>query len=176
MKPVDYLQSFQLLETGARMGLFPAFAYVLGAHVLHRMHTREVRQITLAPGDLNGVVLMDKYSRFMAGRVEDMIHEGLGMPVGDTRYHISANYIDALQKLHWGGILYSDILESRLDAPGAEDVHFTMLPELREGVHWTEKTPVCYRMPSHSVETAFEQVASQLLRDGTVTYEKVLFL
>ena len=176
MDRITHQELHQLAGAACNLGTLPSFAYVLCTHVLHKMHVGGTRQIMLRVQDMYGVVLRDAQNRVLAGQLETLIHEGIGTQIADPKVHISAHYIDALQKLHWAGLVFSDILESRLDEPGASEVHFTMFPELREGIHWKETTPVIYRLPDKTLEETVGPFARFLDSSVNPRYEKASFL
>ncbi len=175
--PITHADAASVIEVGMRLGTLPSFTYVLAMQVLHRMSKASTRQIMLPLPSLYGTVLTDSFDRIVAGQVETLVHEGIGFvsDVGATR--ISAHYITALQKLHWSGVLLSDIVEARLDDPEFQSAgaHFTMLPNLREGAHWNEKTPMVYRLPDATLEEVLEQFAP-FCNNTTVPGEKAAFL
>lgn len=154
-EPISYRHLFQVLEVGLRSGALPGFAYSLGCHVLDFMAANNVRQAMLALPSISEVTLTDSHSRIIAGDLGSLVHEGVGFsPSALTASRVSLHYIAALQKLHWSGLMRSDILESRLNDRQFMDAgaHFTMLPDTRDGVHWTEETPMVYRIPELDTE------------------------
>ena len=160
---VTYAKAWEMLDTGVRLGSLPSFAYVLGSHVIHRMSQRGLRILPIALPDMYGVALrFPRTGRYLAGQLETLVHEGIGTQVGNPKWHISAHYIDALQKLHWSGVLRSTLWASDITAPGWDETHFTMDPKLREGENWNERTRVTYMLPQGSLQAAVERFAEHL--------------
>lgn len=174
---VTYAKAWEMLDTGVRLGTLPAFAYVLGSHILHAMHRHKSRQSWIALPELYGQTLhFPGSNRYLAGQIELLVHEGIGMPIGPAKYKISAHYIDALQKLHWSGILRSCINQSEMGVVGWTETHFTMDPKLREGSAWNEDTPVLYSLPDSSMQEAVETFARFLDPTLTQNHAQVGFL
>lgn len=174
---VTYAKAWEMLDTGVRLGTLPSFAYVLGCHVLHHMHRHSGRLSWIALPEMYGKTLhFPGNDRYLAGQIELLVHEGIGTPIGPAKYKVSAHYIDALQKLHWSGILRSVLWETDMSTPTWTETHFTMDPSLREGSGWNEDTPVLYMLPSCSLQEAVETFASFMDPTLTPDHEKVGFL
>lgn len=157
---MQHRQAYRLGEVAERLGYLPVFALILLGQVLHQMHRNNAsRQIMLGLDQICGRILTDGKGGLLVGDLQPLLHAGHSSHVeGVGRAQISLHYIGALQKLQDMRLLFSDILESRLDewdAGGAQG-HFTQLPGLVEGKHWSEKTPIIYRLPSVPFEEAQE--------------------
>lgn len=165
MSEVTYLKAWELVESGVRLGTLPSFAYVLGTHVLYELQRRGVREGYISLPQLYGRVLRSRDTgRYVAGQIDVLIHEGIGTRIGNEGYTVSPHYVDALQKLHMAGVLFSD-LRPLPDAPPPDNgTHFTMHPRLREGGGWNEGAPVYYSMPKGDTRSMVEMFADSFDR------------
>ncbi len=173
MKQVTYLKAWELLDAGARLGTLPSFAYVLGSHVIAELQARNAWSGYVALPSLYARVLRcAKTGRYLAGQIDQLVHQGIGTRIGDSPLQISPHYIDALQKLHRSGVLRNDLRETASRAPENVDTHFTMDPRLREGKKWNEDTPVFYCLPTGDLRSTVQMFADAF--DPCIGYEDML--
>lgn len=161
MEPISHAELLQHLGIGLRGGFILPFTYILGAHVLNYMAARGVRQSVISLSDISGASLVTVDQKtLIAGAIDWSIHTGEGMRF--SRGEVSLKYINALQQLHWFCGIHNDIQESRLDAPDSVEHHFTGLTNVNPGVHWTERTPITYRLTDQSEDDARGMLAQAL--------------
>lgn len=161
MESVTHAELLQHLGVGLRGGFILPFTYILGAHVLNYMSARGVRQSVIALKDIAGSSLIAADQKtLIAGAIEWSIHTGEGVRL--SRGEVSLKYVNALQQLHWFCGIHNDIQESRLDSPDFADYHFTGLTNVNPGVHWTERTPITYRLTDCSEDDARGMLAQAL--------------
>lgn len=160
MIPITHAEAYQLVATSVALGRVGSHAAILAAHVLHRMSLSSTRQIMIPLPDMYGLALTGEGEKVLAGELESAMNDGEGTPLSMEVRPVNVRYVDALQALHWIGVLRSDIVESRLDDPSTsyDAYHFTVDPSLQEGKHWGEKTPVVYRLS----ELSFDEVRSRV--------------
>lgn len=162
---VTHLKAWELLESGAKLGTLPSFAYVLGTHVLYELWSRGAREGYVALPNLYGRVLRSQETgRYIAGQIDVLVHEGIGTRIGSSEYIVSPHYIDALQKLHISGVLRNDLRPRPEQQPADDGTHFTMSPRLREGPNWNESSPVYYSMPAGDTRSVVEMFADSFDR------------
>lgn len=159
-EPISLAQAHEHLRIGLYTGLFTPFAYILGSHVLDRMEKAKTRQIMLSVSEFGHDFLVGQDGSLVAGSVFPGIHQGSGMVFGKS--DVSLKYIDALKLLHWYLGLHNDIQEARLNEEGCEESHFSGRPDINPGVHWTERTPIIYRLTSRDRAGAFQLLAQGL--------------
>ena len=152
-EPISFAQAHAHLKIGLYTGLFTPLTYILGSHVLDRMSKANTRQIMLAAADFGTDFLVQSDGGLIAGSVYPGIHQGSGMVFGKS--DVSLKYIDSLQQLHWFLGLHNDIQESRLDEEDYEEHHFSGRPDINPGVHWTERTPIVYRLTNRDQPGAY---------------------
>jgi hypothetical protein len=151
---------WDLMDAGVRLGTFPAFARILGAHVLHRMTKEESLVIGASLHDLFGVVLTDRENRPLAGALETVVHEGEGHVVGERG--ISLRYIAALQMLQGTGLILTELAEPpKRPMPAiGRDGHFTFWPGLLEGRDWTEQSSLIWSLSGDPSERTIARFAA----------------
>lgn len=153
MSTITHKEAWHLLQAGVRIGTLPSFAYILGTHVLHRMGVAGERKLQASLHDLYGTVLYDANDGLvLAGQIEHVVHQGMGLVLSSRPKGISLLYVDALQKLHAAGILFTSLAKPPQRPLAVTMGHFTMHPNLREGIDWEESTPLHWELPS--VETS----------------------
>lgn len=153
--------AFSVLRDLHLAGLLNPLTYVLGCHVLHAMQRNNVRQIMLSASGFGNAVLLGEDGALIAGAVQGIMHTKEGAQVYSVN-DVSPKYVSALKELHFTGILLNDVMESNLNNPDAALYHFSGDPCFSPGTHWTEKTPIVYRMQESAVSRVEEHIKTFL--------------
>lgn len=134
------------------MSILSPDALALAGHVWARVKTQGSRQVAIMPSEVA--------DRAVTGP-EGQIAVGLG-----PNNLLAVNL--ALQELQFKMGILNHYHAVSLDAPDANQRHFTLNPITRSGVNWTMSTPIIFRLPelsAHDWLMAIDQMIERYFQD-----------
>lgn len=167
----DLASAMLLIQSGLNVGFYSPVAAALAVNVMQAMRELKARKMVLALDDMDGRVLADKSGRPIIGPLMPLLHSGVGYSVGPK--DISSSYIDALQKLHYSGLLLNDYRVGILQSDDAVQYHFSARPDIIPGLHWSELTPITYHFLPYGVDFVSKMMRRYLVKTLKMEEETV---